>query len=286
MTSNVRVLLGAAALLAVGSGAVFGIWTWRLGHAAPPATPIVIPEKPYAAAATEVAPIKSVSWDAPSAQSRGRDWVFDTFTPPEIFYHPRSKQFTVKPPASLLDEETEEAFGLELVAVRPQPFRLQLIGFVGGPGNWRGTFENLASGETFLASSGRRVPNLSVTIESLDVQPQAIVLPESMTTRQLVATAMVRDELTGRTITLTHRERRFTDTNAALVAAPGETTAREVRAGDTLKVGEATYRIDKVQLNPAAVEVTKESAHLSQPDHRTLTPRETEANETSESSRS
>jgi hypothetical protein len=172
--------------------------------------------------------------------------------------------------------EPEEEFGIELVAVRPEPFRLQLIGYVGGDGRWRGTFENVLTGEVFLAAAGKQVPALGLSIRSFEVQAQPVALADSMTTRQRIATAIVRDEKTGREVTLTHRERQFTGSVSAFVALPGETATREVRAGDTFKLGEATYRIDKVQLTPAALEVTKEAPSLAQPDRRSLFPREAE----------
>ena len=278
VTSSDKVLLGSALLLAVASGAVFGVMTVRgVGVPSGEIPQVQLADAPYVPTAPEAPPIKTETWSAPVAQSRGRDWIYDAFTPPEIFYNARSKQFTVKPPSSLLDEDAQESFGLELVAVRPEPFRLQLIGFVGGEGNWRGMFQNLVTGQVFLASGGHRVPALGLTVRSLDVSPHPIRLGESMTTRQRVATAVVRDEKLGRDVTLTHRERVFTGTVFAFVAAPGETATREVRTGDMFTLGEATYRIEKIETTPASVEVVKESPTLSQPDRRVLTPREADA---------
>ena len=276
--SKDKVLVGAAVLLALGSAAAFG--TLALRHQAVPSgqlPPVVLAQAPYTPTSPDAPPIKTETWDQPGAQSRGRDWVYDAFTPPEIFYNARSKQFTVKPPSSLLDEDAVEAFGVELVAVRPEPFRLQLIGYVGGEGHWRGTFQNVLSGEVFLAAAGRRVPNLALTIKLLEVKLQPVALAESMTTKQRVATAVVRDEKAGRDITLTHRERHFTGTVFAFVAETGESAAREVRTGDAFKLGEATFHIDKIETTPPSIEVTKEAPSLLQPDRRTLTPRETDA---------
>lgn len=282
--SRDKVLLGAALVLALASAAAFGVLLVR--HTGVPAGPIPRVElaaTPYVASAPDAPPVKTDTWNAPVAQTRGREWIYDTFTPPEIFYNARSRQFTVKPPSSLLDEDAQESFGLELVAVRPEPFRLQLIGYVGGEGNWRGTFQNVLSGEVFLGAAGRRMPNLALSIKSLDVSTQPIRMGESMVTRQRVATAVIHDEKAGRDVTLTHRERQFTGTVFAFVALPGETATREVRTGDIFKVGEASYRIEKIQTDPASVEVVKESPGLSQPDRRVLTPREAEAPEPPES---
>ena len=272
--SNDSLLLGVAIALLATSTADFGTLAWRDAQAHAPVGRVQLAAAPYAATVAEPATRPASTWSPPPPQSRGRDWVFDTFTPPEIFYNGRSKQFTVRPPTGTADELPEEPFGLELVSVRPEPFRLQLIGFVGGTGNWRGTFENVATGEVFLGDAGRRVPNLGLTIKSLQVQPQSIALPQSMSTRQLVATAVVHDDRSGRDIRLTHRERQFTGTVTALITIAGESATREVRTGDVIKLGDTVYRIGKVDLNPPAIEVTKESPTIGQPDHRTLTPSE------------
>jgi hypothetical protein len=100
-----------------------------------------------------------------------------------------------------------------------------------------------------------------------------------MTTQQRVATAVIRDEKNNRDITLTHRERFFTGTVFAFVAETGQSAAREVRSGDTFKVGEATYRVDRIETTPPSVEITKEAPNLLQPDRRVLSPREVEAPE-------
>ena len=277
--SNKR-LLGVPLALAATSAVIFSILTWWQESAARRPFPDLQPTAPdYTSRAADVAPGKTALWSPPVAQSRGRDWIFDTFTPPEIFYHSRSKQFTVTPPRGLGEDEAEEAFGLELVSVRPEPFRLQLIGYVGDEGGWRGTFEDLHSGEVFLAAAGRRVPNLALAIVSLEVQPAPITIPESMTTQQRVAIAVVRDERTKQDVMLTHRTRAFTDAASALVAVSGQRSVREVRSGDVIKAGDATYRIERIQTTPASIDIRKESPSLRQPDRRALLPREAEAEE-------
>lgn len=279
LTSD-KVSVGAALLAVIVSTGVFGTLAWRHGGAPTgPLPEVELQTTPYTPTAPDAAPVKTETWAAPMAQSRGRDWVYDTFTPPEIFYNTRSKQFTVKPPSSLLDEEPQEAFGVELIAVQPEPFRLQLIGYAGGEGNWRGTFQNAATGEVFLSGGSRRVPNLGVTIKSLEVGLQTVRIGESMSTRQRVATAVVHDEKAGRDMVLTHRDRVFTGTLVAYVAASGESTAREVRIGDTFQLGEATYRIENITASPASVEIAKDAPSLVQTDRQVLTPRDAEESE-------
>ena len=275
-----KIYLGLALLVVAGSAAGFGALVLRQERAdASPLPAAQLNEEPYAPKAAVAPPDKVEAWAAPAPQTRGREWVYDAFSPPEIYYNGRSRQFSVKPPASLVEGDAAEPFGLELVAVRPEPFRLQLIGYVGAAGNWRGTFQNTRTGEVFLAAAGRRLPTLGLTIRSLDVGPQPVAVADSMTTRQRVASAVVRVEQAGRDVTLTHRERVYTGTLFAFVAAPAQSATREVRIGDSFKLGEATYRIEKIEATPPAVEVLKEATSLPQPDRRILLPREPEGPE-------
>lgn len=275
--SSDKILIGAAAALVLVSAGVFTLLARKYVRAqsGPPPT-VQLADAAYTPVAPAAPPVKTETWAAPAAQSRGDKWIYDAFTPPEIFYNSRSKQFSVKPPTGLGDDEPTEKFGVELVAVKPEPFRLQLIGFAGDQGSGRGIFQNVVSGEVFLAAAGRRVPELALTIRKLEVTFQTIALPESTTSRQRVATAVVHDERANRDVTLTHRDRVYTGTVFALVAPTGENAVREVHEGDTFKLGEASYHIDKVRLTPPAIDLTKESPQLTQPDHRTLTPREVE----------
>ena len=181
-----KMLIGAALLLVVASAAVVGTLFWRqVGTPSGPAPTVELASAPYEARAVAAPAVKTETWAAPVAQSRGREWIYDTFTPPEIFYNARSKQFTVKPPSSLVDDEVPEPFGLELVAVRPEPFRLQLIGYAGGEGHWRGTFQVVKTGEVFLGTTGKSIPALALTIRSLDVSLQPVRVGEGTITKQI-----------------------------------------------------------------------------------------------------
>jgi hypothetical protein len=276
--SQEKIYLLAATGLALLSGAVCGTFVWRHSSGAPGVMASVeLADTPYAATVAEAEAIKTDVWTPPSSQTRGRDWVYDTFTPPEIFYSSRTKHFTVKPPLSISEEGVvEEAFGVELVSVRPEPFRLQLIGYVGEGAAARGTFENVATGEVVLGSAGRRITKLGLSIKSFEVKLVEIKAAGSMTTRQRIASAVVVDDKTGAEVTITHRERHFTGGLSAFVAYADEAATREVRAGETFSRGDVTYRVEKILLSPATIEIIKESPTLAQPDRRTLTPRESD----------
>src|ERR1044072_2168176 len=108
VTSSDKVMIGAALALAIASAAVFGTLAVRhIGVPSGVVPRVTLSATPYVPTAPDAPPVKTETWNAPVAQKRGREWIYDTFTPPEIFYNPRSKRFTVKPPSSLLDEDTK-----------------------------------------------------------------------------------------------------------------------------------------------------------------------------------
>ena len=264
--------LFAALGLAVASAAVFGFLIWQDRSAAPIGRP-ALSAPPYTPAAIADAVVKSAVWSPPAPLARGRDWLYDVFTPPEIFYNPRTRQFSVSAASVGGSDQPDEPFGLELISVRPEPFRLQLIGYVGGEGDARGIFENRGSGEIFLASAGHRVGDLGLSIRRFSVRSEEISIPESMGFKQRVGTAVVTDARAGRDVILTQRERRMTGNVFAFVAVEGESAPREVRPGDNFKVGAAAYRIEQINAELATIDVVKTSPDLDEPWRRTLSVR-------------
>lgn len=273
-------MLGIALLAAVATTA----WWAKEGgviRRAAPATMERTEDQPWTAPATAGSGDVPTRWTDAVAQRRGPGWVYDLFTPPEIFFDERAGQFTVVPPASAAAVEPAErtagnAFGLEVRAVQRPPFRLQLVGYVGGEGSYRGVFENLETGETLLAKDGQRIAGLAARIERFEVVRLAMELPESMTTFRLVARAKVQDELTGATVVLTDLERCYVAPPTALVAMPDAADAlQEVREGDKVSVGRVTFTIDRIQLVPPCLDVTKAAADGKAAERRTLAVAET-----------
>ena len=220
-------------------------------------------------------------WRAPAPQRRGEAWVFHVFEPPEVFYDPMTERFSVAPPVPLpmamASPRVAETFALELVEVRHAAFRLQLIGYVGDEGAYRGLFENGETGETLLAVAGHEVPGLDVRIEQFAVERVTVPLADSMTTRRRVATASVRDERTGETVQLSSLERRLAGEPFAVVTLRGTAQRRDVREGDAVEVGGEVYRIARIQAAPPALELSCESAGSAESERRTLTARRSEA---------
>src|SRR5438876_1315451 len=95
--------------------------------------------------------LKAELWSPPPAQRGGTRWVYDVFTPPEIFYDARLRAFSVTPPTTAIARDEQGGspgvaaapMNIQLVGVKRALFRLQLIGFVGTDGGYLGLFENM-----------------------------------------------------------------------------------------------------------------------------------------------
>lgn len=262
-----RIFLGVALVVASAS---FG-WTVRQGWAQDrvhrsahrPGVRAVAAEEP---ASQRVIRPTTAKWLPPSAQSRGREWIYDLFTPPEIHFDAGTRQFAVTPP----DDPTRRKNpvpGLELVAVKREPFRLQLVGYVGGEGHFRGAFENRLTTEVVLAGPGQALPDLELEITEFSVRRGMARLADGTGSRQRIATAVVRDARTGGCTTLTAGESSYTDELRAVLATQeddGE-AIREYRAGEELESLDRTYKIARLQLEPPSAELTQITTNFSPP---------------------
>jgi len=263
-----RILLGAALAAAVASFVWFGWAVSTAGRVHRAVTPGASLPAATSAQADAGSPAGRMEpWQPPSTQSRGPRWVYDLFTPPSISYDAQTGQFDVTPPLDPARENGSAAPpGVELIAVRRDPFRLQLVGYVGGEGAFLGTFEDLATGEVFLAGPGRQLPGLGLEIAEFTVQRRPVPIGDGTTSKQRVATAVVRDTRTGRITTLTADERAYTEELCAVLSSDedGDEFTREVHRGDVFQSSDRTYRIKRLQLDPSAVEFSQISPASSQ----------------------
>ncbi len=260
-------LMAAAALLSTG-------WTWRQWPAGrrqipPPQATLAWPA--YAGSAFARPAASAGYWPEPPAPSSPADWLFETFTPPLISYDPQTQTFAVTAPR--VSAEDAGAFGLELQAVRLEPFRVQLAGYFGGPGRYVAVFVSPSQpGTTFLRVGGRSAA-LGVRLDNFKVAkaPDPAGVPGSRA--DFFAEAVVYDERAGQAEILDNRTRKYSGPPLAVLRPTGPGfTAREVREGETLVDGRAIYRVEHIQLDPAEVVVTKQIPGRSSPLVKVLQP--------------
>lgn len=265
-----KVALGVALALAVAGGA----WWWmqqpRLDalRRQSAATPLL--GGAYARAEFPTPAPVAKTWPKPKSQSHGGGWVYEVFTPPVIYYHEGAKSFAVTPP--LQQGESQLAFGVELIDIQRELYRLQLVGYVGSPGDYVAAFVSPKLPETLLARSGKRFDDLGLALASVDVRKINVSDDPAMPAYDVAAIATLRDLRTGAEVTLDSRERKFTDTPLALLRLGNAPKPREVRVGDVLQDTEATYRVERISLDPPEVVVAKSVNGLPYPETRVLKP--------------
>lgn len=265
-----KIAFGAALAATLGAGAWWGQQQAAL-HALR-SEPAAVPLRGEAYARAEFPALKRApkAWGKPEAQSQGAGWVYEVFTPPVIYYHAQARAFSVTPPSIFQDSAL--AFGIELLDVKRELYRLQLMGYLGAPQDYLATFVSSQLPETLLARPGRRFAELGLELKDFSVRKVNLAAPAEPPVYDIAAFAVLHDEQSGEEVTLDSRERKFTDTPLAVLRLGAQAKPREVREGDQFSDESATYRIERIQLFPPEVVVARQVPGLPYPELRVLKP--------------
>lgn len=197
-------------------------------------------------------------WRPPPAQPAGPGWGFEVFTPPALHYDRLTGIFSVAPTHGA--GSSHESLPVELLAVKREPFRLQLAGYSGAPGNWLGFFTSPASAETLLARPGHRFEELGLSLKSLDVTNRRGGPASDPRAEEVAGVAVLHDEKSGREVVLESRDRLYSEPPLALLRLTDAAGSdREVREGETWSDGHMRYRIERIQLDPPEVVIVREA---------------------------
>lgn len=211
----------------------------------------------------------------PRSQKRGSKWLFDVFTPPVIYYNPRSQEFAVTPPDLTARKDTNDpwsSFGIELLDVRPRPYRLQLVGYAGEPGNYTATFEYIPTGEPILAKEGNLLVEVGVKVVSFDVKQMEVEQDGSMKVYEKVGVAKLMDFEQNEEIYLTNLETKIFSDLEARVRIKDDGQEYLVREGSQIKAEHGLYIIGNLNAEPKDAMVTRISQDGSRRQSKLLTP--------------
>ena len=139
----------------------------------------------------------------PEAPKQSTGWVYDVFTPPQIFLD-NEGNFTIKPPYE--DVYVVEPFGLYLAKLERPLYRVQMDGYIEEDYNDASKtlllFHDIESGGSVRARIGTTVDSSAFKVHSFEVSRE--FGEDGSLTKS--ATAQIIDLRTGDTITLTHGE--------------------------------------------------------------------------------
>ncbi len=193
------------------------------------------------------------NWPAPPAQSHGAEWRYEVFTPPVIYYHATTKSFVVTPPA--MKPRAARPVALELVEVRPQPYRLQLTGYLGTPGDYVAVFSSPSGADTLLARAGQRIESQGVSLKRIDVAKVSFDDVDGRPAFDWMARAILTDERAGEDVVLDSQSRHLTGRLTAVFRRTADPVGSSFEAaeGDTLLQGNTACRVTRIQLEPPQV---------------------------------
>jgi hypothetical protein len=268
--------------LAIGGLAVVGAGIWAIVHQAditkfrtPPGAPVggAVHEPSVIAVSSP----ESRRWAPAPSQSAGDLWIYDVFTPPKIFYNTQTRQFTVVPPPPPVPVGSEveappppaPVFGLQLVTVEQPLFRLQLVGYVGEGDQARGNFLNVETGSVLFGTTGRKFADLNLEVVRFSAERRVVQQGAGTTLVFVEASAVVRDTETGLETKLDTQTRVPAGTPVAVLR---DTEGREHRArsGEVITLGDSTFRVGDLTLDPPSAVVTKQDPALPEPLTQTL----------------
>lgn len=201
----------------------------------------------------------SPNWQAPEARREGA-WGFDLFTPPVIYYHRQTGRFSVTPPEvkeATASSVAQKAFGVTLVGVTREPYRLQLMGYAGNEDDYLGIFQNEITGEAIVARAGHRFPDLGLEVSKLDVRREDLIVPDSMPLRDIVAVAEVWDTEAGWVTRLSSAGWQGNDTPWADLRDDASGKVHRLRAGDSVEADGVVFQIRSVGGLPESVTIGK-----------------------------
>ncbi len=242
------------------------------------------PLAPSSGAAYEPSAIKIItpetrSWAEATPQKAGEKWIYDVFTPPKIYYNTQTKQFTVVPPepTPLVEigkpDETlpppVSEFGLDLVKVDQPLFRLQLVGYVGEGAQARGNFLNVRTGAVVFGTTGKKLPDLKLEIVRFSAERKVVPQAGGTTLRYVEVAAVVRDTETGAEIVLDPKGR-VPDGPPIVTFKAADGAERVAKSGDVFIVGDTTYRVGDLVVEPPSAVVTREGPSVPAPETKTL----------------
>ena len=258
-------LMSLALFLSVG-------WTWRqwpavnrLQLAPPPLAPAGDKYRPTDFASPAVS---ATFWPTPPVPASPTDWLFEEFTPPLIYFDQRARTFAVTAPQ--LSVADPGPFGLELQEIGLEPYRVQLAGYFRGPGGYVAVFTGPARSGPTLLRVGERQAGLGIRLVDFSFRK---VSDRAGGSAAVVAHAVVHDEQTGTDEALEGGSRKSTGRPFAVFRGPRpECETYELHEAETLAQAGSLYRVERIQLNPAEVVVSRQVAGRPMPVVTVLRP--------------
>jgi hypothetical protein len=229
--------------------------------------PTLRPENTYVVSELPKVDLAVPAWEEAPAQSAGPEWVFDVFTPPVILFDTTTGEFVL----TGREPEAPREFGLELVSIQEELYRVQIVGYFGRDGNYLVTLENVETGDQILVRQGQEYGNFGIVIRSIRTERVEINHGGATSVSDDVAFVVLDDTRLGDEVLLRSDERKRDSEPTAVFQVEGnaELTFRG-RAGESFRHEDVLYRIDSLHPPETAVITRTGGDDDDTPETRTL----------------
>ncbi len=188
----------------------------------------------------------------PEAPKQSTGWVYDVFTPPQIFLD-NEGNFTIKPPYE--DVLVVEPFGLYLAKLERPLYRIQMNGYTGTQDDYTLIFKDIESGGSVRARIGTTVDSSAFKVHSFHVSRD--FGEDGSLTR--TATAEIIDLRTGDTITLINGEVLYVEGIEIMLQSHEDPTVlvRPTYEGEIFSTPLGEYQVEVINLDARTITVRK-----------------------------
>lgn len=239
--------------------------------------PAIRPDNTYEVSTLPEPDLDVPKWEEASAQSAGVEWVFDVFTPPIIYFNPQTETFTVQ----ATPEPPAPPWPVELVTIREELYRIQLMGYVGAEGDFKISLENRETGQMLLAREGQEYADHEMAVRSFKIEEVEVQNAGGTKIRESIARVVIYDQRLDREVTLRSDVRKKQDESTAyfrVVKAHDEEFNAGV--GDSFTYEGFTYTLDSIT-PPARATVTRVGGG-EEPETKTFVAKEFDASAAAE----
>lgn len=280
-----KLLLGLGLLaLLVGVG-IFFMLKSSATAAAQPLTDAQLLGEQFEPVETPEISAPSRIWEEPETQST--DWLFYVFTPPQIYYNPETQELT-RDPVYDADSIPQLPFGLELIALEQQTYRLIFRASYGETPTSPLSIEDTSTGKYIgpgeLVKAGNTYQDARVRIDKFEVVKKADPRHGDIVR---TPTVTVFDLDLGKSFVLKQGEKIVLEGEQSIVFQPldyeNQPTGSKIslsQVGESFTHMGATFTLKQINFDKQLVVVEKESPLLDEPRSKELTVEKPEPKQT------
>lgn len=208
--------------------------------------PALRPENTFVVSDLAEVDLSIPEWGEAPPQSAGPEWIFDVFTPSVILFDENSGEFVLPGDPS---SPVPQGFGIELVSIQEELYRIQLVAHFGQGGSALVTLENRETGRTVTGREGQSFAEMGIVIRSVRTEKVRVDHTGETPVTVDVAFVVLQDERLGQEVTLRSDVRKKDSEVTAVFRASAEPdTQFRAQAGDLIRHAGAIYRVEA--LNP------------------------------------